>query len=66
MKNILSEVPTAEEVSQMQQAIQQYLLEIEQLRERMRYDQAQIEASGVRTDTMLTQIQTALVKLQAR
>ena len=65
MDNILKAEPTSEEAVQIQQTIQQQLLEIEQLREQMQRDQAQIEASGARTDAMLTQIQTQLAKLRA-
>jgi len=65
MEEILTGEPTAEEVAQMQKVIRQHFAEIERLRERMRRDQTQIEASGMRTDAMLREIQMQLTKLQA-
>jgi hypothetical protein len=65
MEDILTGEPTAEEAAQMQTAIRQHFAEIEQLRERMQRDQAQIEASGARTDAMLTQIQAQSAQLRA-
>ena len=62
MDNTLTAEPTAEEAAQMQKVIQHYLAEIEQIRERMQRDQAQIEASGARTDAMLTRIQAQLTQ----
>lgn len=66
MDDILAAEPTAEEATQMQKAMQQYLQEIEQLRGGMRRTQAQIEASGSRMDALLRQIQAQLADLQAR
>ena len=65
MDDLLTGEPTAEEAAKMQTAIRQHLIEIERLRERMQRDQAQIEASGARTDTMLKQIKAQLARLQA-
>lgn len=65
MENTFATEPTAEEAAQMQKVIQANLLDIEQLRERMQRDKAQIEVSGARTDAMLTQIQDQLAKLRA-
>jgi len=61
---VIGEV-TAEESVQIQQVIQQSLYEIEQMRERMRRDQSEIEASGARTDATLQQIKVQLAHLQA-
>ena len=61
---VIGEV-TAEESVQIQQVIQQSLHEIEQMRERMRHDQSEIEASGARTDATLQQIKVQLAHLQA-
>ena len=53
--------PTPEEADQ----IQQYIAEIVHLRERMRQDQIEIEASRAITDIMLTRIAAQLAQLQA-
>lgn len=66
MGNVLTAEPTAEEAAQMQNAMQQLIAEIEQIRERMKRAQADIEASGARTDALLKQIQAQLAQLQAR
>ena len=65
MEDALPGEPTAEETAQMQKAMLQHFAEIKQLRERMKRDQADIEASGARTDAMLKQIQAQLAQLQA-
>jgi hypothetical protein len=64
MNNTLIAEPTEEEAVQIQQKIQQYLAEVEQLRERMQHDQLEIEASRARTDVMLTRIQAQLAQMQ--
>lgn len=65
MENALTGELSAEEIAQMQTAMQQHFAEIEQLRERMQRDQSEIESSGARTDAMLKQIQAHLARLQA-
>ena len=65
MDDLLAGEPTTEEATKLQTAIRQHLAEIEQLREHMQRDQAQIEASGARTDAILKQIQAQLARLQA-
>lgn len=68
MGNTFTNEPTQEEpeeASKIQHTIQQYLMEVEQLRERMKRDQIEIEASRARTDIMLTRIEALLAQMQA-
>jgi hypothetical protein len=48
--------PTAEESKQLQDAIRQSLMQIQQLRERMKMDQEDIEQSRARTEAMLARL----------
>ena len=48
--------PTAEESKQLQEAIRQSLVQIQQLRERMKNDQIDIEQSRTRTEAMLAHL----------
>ena len=61
MNSTFTVEPTPEEADQ----IYQYLAEIKQMRERMRRDQIEIEASIARTDILLTRIAAQLAQLQA-
>ena len=65
MNKVMTMEPTAEETVQIHTAIQAHLLEIEAVREQIHRDQSEIEASGVRTDATLKQIQAQLARLQA-
>jgi hypothetical protein len=65
MDETLTLNPTADEAGDWQEAIRQCFVEIERLRGRMRDDQAEIEASGARTDEMLAEITEALGELKA-
>jgi hypothetical protein len=65
LDNVVTTEPTVEEADQIQQMIQHYLAEVEQLRQRMQQDQSEFEASRARTDVMLTRIQAQLTQLQA-
>ena len=65
MNNPLTAEPSVEETTQIQNAIQQHLVEIELLRERMQRDQSEIEKSRARTHTILTRIQAQMTQLLA-
>jgi hypothetical protein len=56
MDETVSQEPTAEESKQLQDAIRQSLLQIQQLRERMKIDQEDIEQSRARTEAMLARL----------
>ncbi|MDQ2730370.1 MAG: hypothetical protein M3Y56_01815 [Armatimonadota bacterium] len=66
MDGTLAAEPTAEEATQINEAIQAYLLEIKKLRERMRLDQLEIEQSRARTQEMLIRMQAQLARLEAQ
>ena len=65
MEGIITVEPTEEEAAQIQQTMKRYFAEIQQLRERMRQDQAEIEKSQARTEDVLARLQTELARLQA-
>ncbi len=65
MNNTLTNDLTSEESMTIQQAIEQTLQEVGLIRERMRQQQAVIEALGKRTDAKLIEIQFHLAKLKA-
>ena len=48
--------PTADESKQLQAAIRQSLMQIQQLRERMKIDHEDIEQSRARTEVMLAHL----------
>jgi hypothetical protein len=56
MDNPLTIEPNAEEVANLQAAIQDCLVQIENLRERMKRDQVDIERSRMRTRAILAQL----------
>ena len=59
METIPSETP-ANEVAALQAGIAQYLTEVEQLREQMSRDQAEIDRSQMRTRVLLAELKEAL------
>ena len=65
MENISTAEPIQMDQVRMEAEMRTAFSEIQNLRDRMQRDQAQIEASGVRTDANLTEIQNLLAKLQA-
>lgn len=65
MEDTLKREPTAEEAVEIQKAIEHELAEIKRIREIMRRDQKRIEASQVRTDANLKEIDAALARLRA-
>ena len=59
LETIPSETP-ASEVAALQAGIAQYLTEVEQLREQMSRDQAEIDRSQTRTRVLLAELKEAL------
>ena len=56
MDDTVFQEPNAEESKQLQAAIRQSLMQIQQLRERMKVDQDDIEQSRARTEAMLARL----------
>lgn len=56
MNETVLQEPTIEENKQLQEAIRQSLTQIQELRERMKSDQEDIEQSRARTEAMLARL----------
>ena len=65
MDKILTLEPTGGEAAELPAAIERCFAEMDELRAQMRRDQAEIEASGSRTDAMLAEIANVLTELKA-
>ncbi len=60
MEKTLALEPTAEEAAELQAALARSIAEMDELRRRMRSDQAEIEKSAARTRAMLVDLSAAL------
>ncbi len=60
MEKSMAAEPAEDEAAQLHKGIRRHLAEIEQLRACMKSVQAEIDASGMRTDIMLRQIKAQM------
>ena len=66
MDDTLFQEPPAEERKQLQGAIRESLTQIQQLRERMKIDEDEIEQSRARTEAILALLKAASLRRVAR
>ena len=64
MDNIFTTEPTAEEAAQLQSLFDEAVIEIKRIRENMRRDNLELEASQARTQETLNSIKTLMDEIR--